>query len=108
MTKESYLEMCEMMGSEPIDEEIPLDFNDLYVDVQEALGIYFKLKDEWDTMNGNYLGKNYSGIKDIFQILDVPVEDWRTLFDLLGLIDRYRTKVINDNKPKSSPDKAPK
>jgi hypothetical protein len=89
------------LGSEPIPSEIPVEYNDLPIDVQEALSIYHKLKDEWDTMNGNYMGKNYTGIVDIFTILDVPREDWRTMFDLIGMIDTHRSKAIKDNKPPS-------
>ncbi len=100
MTKEAYFEMCEALGSEPLEEEIPVEYDDLYVDVQEALLIYNKLKDEWDTMNGNYMGKNFAGILDILTILEVPVEDRKTVFDLIGLIDRYRAKAIADSKPK--------
>lgn len=102
MTKEAYFEMCEMMGSEPDPNEIPVEFDDLFVDVQEALGIYSKLRDEWDTMNGVYLGKNYSGILDIFTILDVPVEDRKTMFELIGIIDKHRSEAIAAKKPKSS------
>lgn len=100
MTKDAYLDMCEMMGSEPDPDQIPVEFSDLYIDLQSALGIYGKLKDEWDTMNGNYLGKNYSGMLDIFTILDVPVEDRKTMFELIVLIDKYRSKAIADSKPK--------
>lgn len=100
MTKEAYFEMCEMLGSEPIESEIPVEYDDLLVDVQEALDIYYKLRDEWDTMNGNYLGKNYSGIGDIMDILEIPVEDRKTLFNLLGMIDRNRSEAIAENKPK--------
>lgn len=88
------------MGSEPIESEIPVDFEDLYIDVQEALGIYSRLKDEWDTMNGNYMGKNYAGIKDIFDILNVPKEDHKTVYDLIGIIDEHRSKLLADTKPK--------
>ena len=100
MTKAAYFEMCEALGSEPIEEEIPVEYEDLFVDVQQALGIYHKLRDEWDTMNGNYLGKSYAGILDIFSILDVPVEDHKTMFDLIGIIDAHRSKAIADKKPK--------
>jgi hypothetical protein len=100
MTKDAYFELCEAMGTEPVEEEIPVDFEDFYIDVQEALAIYQKLKDEWDTMNGNYMGKSYAGIIDIFTILEVPVEDHKTLFTLIGIIDRYRSKAISDSKPK--------
>lgn len=101
MTKETYFEMCEMMGSEPIKEEVPVEYDDLLVDVQEALSIYSKLRDEWDTMNGNYLGKSYAGINDIFNILEVPVEDRKTLFNLLGIIDSIRSTILAENKPKT-------
>lgn len=101
MTKEAYFEMCDMLGNEPIESEIPIDYEDLFRDVQEALNIYSKLRDEWDTMNGNYLGKSYSGILDILDILDVPVEDRKSMFELIGLIDRHRSKAIADAKPKS-------
>lgn len=102
VTKESYFEICEALGTEPIEEEIPVDFEDLHIDVQEALGIYYKLKDEWDTMNGNYMGKSYAGLLDIFTILEVPVQDHQTLFNLIGIIDHHRSKAIADSKPDSS------
>lgn len=102
MTKATYFEMCEALGSEPLEEEIPVEFEDLYVDLQQALGIYHKLRDEWDTMNGVYMGKNYAGILDIFTILEVPVQDHKTMFDLIGIIDNYRAKAIADSKPKNT------
>lgn len=100
MTKEAYFEMCEQLGTEPLDEEIPVEFEDFFIDVQQALGIYQKLRDEWDTMNGNYMGKNYAGLLDILHLLDVPVEDQRTMFELIGIIDNHRSKAISDAKPK--------
>ncbi|MFI3221381.1 MAG: hypothetical protein QX189_20030 [Methylococcales bacterium] len=102
MTKDAYFEMCETLGSEPVDSEIPVDYEDLYIDVQEALGIYQKLKDEWDTMNGNYMGKSYNGILDIFTILEIPTEDHKTLLELISIIDKHRSKAIADSKPKTS------
>lgn len=101
MTKEAYFEMCEELGTEPIEEEIPVEFEDFFLDVQEALGIYQKLRDEWDTMNGVYMGKNYAGLLDILDLLEVPVEDKRTQFELIGIIDTHRSKAIADAKPKT-------
>lgn len=102
MTKATYFEMCEALGSEPLDEEIPIEYDDFCLEVQEALAMYNKLRDEWDTVNGNYMGKNYSGILDIFTILEVPVEDHKTLFNLIGIIDQHRSKAIFDAKPKQA------
>ncbi len=102
MTKATYFEICEALNSEPIDSEIPVELDDLLIDVQEALGIYNKLRDEWDTMNGGYLGKNYAGITDIFEMLEIPKEDRRTMYDLIGIIDKHRAQVIKDNTPKQT------
>jgi hypothetical protein len=101
MTRDAYFEMCEALGTEPIEEEIPVEFEDFLLDVQEALGIYQKLRDEWDYMGGNYIGKNYTGLLDILELLDVPVEDRRTQYELVGIIDRHRSQAIANAKPKT-------
>lgn len=101
MTKDAYFDMCEMLGSEPIESEIPVDFNDLPIAAQQAFSIYSKLRDEWDFMSGNYLGKSYAGILDILTLLEVPVEDRRTMFELITIIDGHRSKAIADSKPKT-------
>lgn len=98
MTKATYFEMCEALGTEPIESEIPVEYDDLCPDLQDAFSVYSKLRDEWDTMNGYYLGKSFAGIKDIFDILEVSPEDRRTMFDLISNIDSYRIKSINDRK----------
>lgn len=102
MTKDAYFDMCTALNSEPVDSEIPVEYDDLPSDVQEALSIYYKLRDEWDPMNGVYLGKTYNGILDILEILEVPVEDRRTVFELIGTIDGIRSKIIEEKRPKST------
>lgn len=100
MTKEAYYDMCEALGSEPIDDEVPIEYDDLLLEVQEALSIYSKLRDDWDGMNGVYLGKNYSGIMDIFSVLEV--EDKRTIFELILIIDKCRQDILESKRPKTS------
>lgn len=102
MTKEQYFEMCEMLGSTPIDSQIPFEFEDLPVEVQEALYIYNNLQDNWDYMGGNYIGKNLTGIKDILEISGVEKEDYKSMYELLIHIDAIRAKQIQSSKPKSS------
>lgn len=92
-----YFETCEMMGTTPVDSEIPVEFDDLYGEVQEALIVYNMLQDIWDTMNGGYVGKNLSGIIDIFTISEV--EDHLTCFTIIQIIDKIRSKIINSKKP---------
>jgi hypothetical protein len=100
MTKEQYFDLCEQMGSEPVDSEIPIEFDDLTLDVQEALRMYNQLQDNWDYMGGNYIGKSYIGLMDIMNILEVDPADRRTMYELIGHIDRIRAKAISDSKPK--------
>ena len=96
MTKEQYFEMCRMLGSEPSDEEIPVEFEDFPLEVQEAYLLYNIISDNWDTMSGTYLGKNMVGIKDIMEIYGI--EDARLTLQLINSIDSIRRTIINNKR----------
>jgi hypothetical protein len=100
MTKDSYFEMCEALGSEPLESEVPVEYDDLAIEVQEALLIYSKLRDEWDGMNGVYLGKSHNGLMDILDIHGI--EDKKTVFELILVIDKCRTKALEAKRPKNT------
>ncbi len=85
------------MGSEPIDSEIPVEYDDLLLDVQEAMLIYRMLSDTWDVMNGHYTGKNYAGLLDILSLYDI--EDRKTTFMIIRKLDEAR---ITTTKPQKS------
>lgn len=89
--------MCQLLGTEPKDEEIPVEFDDLPNEVQEAIVVYNMLQDNWDTMNGLYLGKVLTGIGDIFDIAEI--EDRKTCFSIINILDSIRSKMINAKKP---------
>ena len=101
MTKDTYFEMCEALGSEPLENEIPVEYDDFPVEVQEAIRIYNNLQDNWDYMGGNYIGKNLNGFKDILSIFEVDPQDYRAVYELIMRIDRIRAKSIQDSKPKT-------
>lgn len=90
--------MCELLGSEPVEEEIPIELDDLYDDVQEAFIVYNLLKDTWDSMAGVYLGKDFSGITDIMTIQEI--DDPKTCFSILKLIDKHRSNSLNTKNTK--------
>lgn len=96
MTKEQYYDMCEALGNEPDPKEVPVEFDDLHIEVQEAYDIYIMLQDMWDPMNGNYLGKNFSGLLDILALNGV--DDTKLTFIILKKLDEYRGKAIRMNK----------
>ena len=98
MTKEHYLEMCEMLKTEPVEENTPVEFDDLPDDVQMAMQVYNMLQDNWDTVNGIYLGKIRVGITEIFRLLDV--EDHKTTFLIVSIIDRIRSELLNTKNKK--------
>lgn len=102
MTKDRYFELCEMMGSEPLDNEIPVEYDDLPLEVQEAIRIYHNLQDSWDYVGGNYIGKNLSGFMDILDIFEIDRQDRRSIYELVMHIDRVRAKIIQDQKPKEN------
>ena len=85
------------MGTQPSEEEMPVEYEDLPDEVQEALAVYNMLQDNWDTMNGNYLGKVLAGISDIFEI--AQIEDKQACFSLIQILDNVRSKIINTKKP---------
>lgn len=100
MTKDQYFEMCGYLGSEPLDSEIPVEYDDLALEVQDALRIYNNLTDNWDYMGGNYIGKNLDSLKFILEIYEIEKVDHRSVYELILNIDRIRAKSIQDSKPK--------
>lgn len=95
MTKEAYFDMCAMLGSEPVDSEIPIEFEDFPLEVQQAFAVYRMLRDEWDTMSGTYLGKSFIGIKELLDATEVDSEDQKFVVVLVRMIDQVRSDEIN-------------
>jgi len=98
MSKENYYNMCEQLGTDPNDGVIPIDFDDLTFQSQDALIVFQYLRDEWDHMNGIYLGKDLSNIKFIFELLDIAKDNWLVIIQLLNYIVEIRIKKINKKK----------
>jgi hypothetical protein len=106
MTKDKYFEMCEMMGSEPVDSEIPIEIEDFPELVIQCFLIYRILPDIWDTMNGNYLGKDYSLIFNLFKLYGLDESEHLLSIGFLQEMDNCRGKVISE-KLKAKMDKKP-
>jgi len=107
MTKETYFEMCEALGTEPIEEEIPVEIDDFPDEVQEAIDLYYKLRDDWDTMNGVYMGKSYVGLRDLLDILEIPFEDRKYVLEWISVMDAARSKMLEAQRPKTPANKTP-
>lgn len=103
MTKDVYFEMCEALGNEPIESEIPVDFEDFPLEVQQAFNAYKMLRDEWDTMSGSYLGKSLIGIKDILEATEIDISEHKLVIMLIRIIDNVRSEEINNKKKMQEP-----
>lgn len=86
MTTEQYLMMCEQMGWEPNEEEMPKDPGFLPFDVQMALIVFNVLPDRFEGMSGTWMGKDLSALDVIFKIYDIV--DKKSVFEYLLLIQR--------------------
>jgi hypothetical protein len=103
MTKDRYFEMCELMGNEPIESEIPVEFDDFPLEVQQALMVYRMLRDEWEGFNGMYLGKSYAGLTEIFEYSQVEVCDRSFILSVIKLIDTTRSAELNKRQEQQKP-----
>lgn len=98
MTKEQYFSMCEQMGTEPVEQDIPVEFEDFPSEIQLALTIYRILRDEWEFVGGNYLGKNINGIFEVFSAYDIEPCDRRFYLELIHIIDNIRIGEIRKHR----------
>lgn len=105
MTKEQYFEMCEMLGSEPLDEEIPVEASDLCLEAQQALEMASFLPDRIDGFSGMYLGKDMGGLGAVFDVLNIS-DRYHVLLFLRSIIQEAinsSVERLNKNKNKQTP-----
>jgi hypothetical protein len=103
MTKDAYFDMCEALNSEPVESEIPVEFDDFPLEVQQAFNAYRMLRDEWDTMSGTYLGKSLIGIKDVLEATEVDISEHKLIIMLIRIIDSARSEEVNNKKKMQEP-----
>jgi hypothetical protein len=94
MTKESYLQMCEMLGEEVDEDLLPVEFGDLPDECQTAINMYTNLKDNYLEMNGTYLGKSLIGLQDLYDIYEVDKQNRKLILDFIELLDTFRKSGI--------------
>lgn len=105
VSKEQYLEMCEMLGTEPTESDIPPDFNDFPYEAQQAVQVFGLLKDVWDPFGGNYLGKDLSIIFQVFDLLEVEPCSRKLVFKIVQHLDHCRAEIIKLKQDSKKPSK---
>jgi len=105
MSIDQYFEMCEQMGWEPKEEEIPKNPSHLSYNVQGALTLFNALPDIWEGMSGTWMGKDYSGLMDIMNIYGF--DNKKEIFSLLKIAEGEAGKFYAEKaKQKESLDEA--
>lgn len=84
------------MGSEPIESEIPLVLSDFPETVQLTFVIYAVLQDIWDSMGGNYLGKDLGNIFKLFELYEVEPNEQLLVLSLIQQMDAVRSHLVGE------------
>lgn len=94
MTADKYYNLCEQMGQEPIEDEIPPDWTDLSYSVQTAINIYSKCGDRVISDIG-FIGKDYSSLQIL---LDAQyIEDTEYVLDIVHWLEARQIKKSSDS-----------
>lgn len=89
MTRELYFDMCETLGTTPIEEEIPVELEDLSTEIRTILDLYRQLEDRYSDFSGSYMGKSYIGFPPLHEMF-CPDLDKVFCLSILRYIDSLR------------------
>jgi len=81
--------LCEQLGNEPLEEEIPVEREDLYWETQEVFELYDLLSARWEGMSGSYLGKDLNLLPMLFDLYDVPIYIKKYALFIIPIIDHH-------------------
>jgi len=94
MTRDRYLKMCEQMGQEPRDDEIPPDWEDFPDIVIEAVSTFSSLGDRVYPDVG-YMGKDFTTLPFYMNIH--KVEDTELFLEILTYLESRAIKQSQDS-----------
>tara|TARA_R110002074_G_scaffold115_1_gene458 strand:- start:3917 stop:4237 length:321 start_codon:yes stop_codon:yes gene_type:complete len=93
MTQERYFKMCEQMGQEPIQEEIPPDWRDFPEVVHNAMNTFNMLGDRVYPEIG-YMGKDYTNLPHFIE--QYEPDDKEFFLVILDWLDSRAVKSSQD------------
>ena len=89
MTRDKYLDMMEQLGKEPVESEIPPDFDDLPEIVVQAVSTFNMLGDRAYPEIG-YVGKDYTNLPHYIDVYGI--EDKEYFLEILAWLDARAIK----------------
>ncbi len=75
---------------------MPVELEDFPELVQTAFSIYYMLQDCWDSMGGNYLGKDTGTLFEYFRLFDLNNSEQLLVLSLIQKMDSVRSKLISE------------
>ena len=84
----------EKMGKEINPNKMPIEDDDLPLEVQQSLAIHSYLPDRWDGSSGSYMGKDWSALTELLDSYNI--EDRRTVIFFLKFIDGFKQNAVNN------------
>ena len=94
MTRDRYLDMMEQLGQEPIEQEIPPDFEDLPEIFSHAVNTFNLLGDRVFPDIG-YLGKDYTNLSCLMEVYGI--EDKEYFLEILSWLDSRAIKKSSEH-----------
>ena len=102
VTKEAYYEVCEQMGTEIVEDEIPVDIQDLAIQVQNAMAMFGMLPDRIGEMSGAYYGKDFNTLEMLYNFFDVDRRDWLLYLEIIQYCSARYGELIARKADKAS------
>ena len=93
MTRDKYLDMMEQLGKEPVESEIPPDFDDLPEIVVQAVSTFNMLGDRAYPEIG-YVGKDYTNLPHYIDVYGI--EDKEYFLEILAWLDARAIKKSSE------------
>ena len=93
MTRERYFKMCEQLNQEPIEEEVPPDWEDFPDIVIDAINTFQGLGDRIYADIG-YVGKDFTNLDHYIQIHQV--EDKELFLEILTFLESRAIKQSHE------------
>jgi len=93
MTRSKYLDMMEQLGKEPIESEIPPDWEDLPEIVVSAVRTFNMLGDRAYPEIG-YVGKDYTNLNHYLELYDVTDKEY--FLEILAWLDARAIKQSSE------------
>jgi len=97
MTRERYFMMCEQLGKEPDDEEIPPDWEDFPTIVIDAMSVFSMLGDRIMADIG-FVGKDFTNLPLYMEIYSV--EDKELFLEILTFLESRAREASQENMKK--------